>query len=207
MRNCCIFRVPARDEAGDTWFFPSAHPMATPHFNMSAIISTSLYAQFDARITSPGYESRHKEKLITIMEISGTGVPEERIAALEKRVRDMDALVRGLLDELLDFKAVAMKMSRQAGERSREELKQGPVVQNTASQAPAGLSSPASDAAPPGNSTVIRPKSARQPDVPAEPVMARIIQSDGTMKMEPRRGNENPLDSSSGYGRTRKRHL
>ncbi len=127
------------------------------------------------------------------MEISGTGVSEDRIAALEKKVRDMDALVRGLIEELLDFKAVAMTMSRQAAEDRRQELKQGPVVQGAASPATAS-----------DGSTVIRPKSARQPDIPPEPAMARIMQSDGTMKMELRCGDKNPIDSSKGYGRTRK---
>ena len=132
------------------------------------------------------------------MEISGTGVSEDRIAALEKKVRDMDALVKGLIEELLDFKAVAMTMSRQAAEDRRQELKQGPVVQGTASPVPAGPS-PASD-----GSTLIRPRGARQPDVPAEPAMARIMQSDGTMKLEPRYGDGSPIDSSKGYGRARK---
>ena len=59
------------------------------------------------------------------MEISGTGVSEDRIAALEKRLREMDALVKGLLDELLDFRAVAMTLSRQAAEDRRQELGRG----------------------------------------------------------------------------------
>jgi hypothetical protein len=129
------------------------------------------------------------------MEISGTGVPEDRIAALEKRLREMDALVKGLLDELLDFRAVAMTLSRQAAEDRRQELKRGPVLRGTASP---------SVAAPSDGSTVIRPRGARQPDVPAEPAMARIMQDDGTMKLEPRYGDRSPIDSSAGYGRTKK---
>jgi hypothetical protein len=170
---------------------------------MSEIISSVIYANSDANLTVPGIEPNHQEKLISIMEISGTGVSEDRIAALEKRLREMEALVKGLIEELLDFKAIAMKMSRQDGERSREELKRGPVVLGTASPVLAGQSVAASS----DGSTVIRPRGARQPDlpvVPAEPVMARIMQSDGTMKMEPRCGDRNPIDSSGGYGRTRK---
>jgi hypothetical protein len=132
------------------------------------------------------------------MEILGTGISEDRIAALERKVRDMEALVNGLLEELLDFKAIAMTMSRQDGERSRQEMKQGPVVPDTVSS---------SVAAPSAGSTVILPKSARQPDVPvvsAEPAMARIMQDDGTMKLEPRYGDRSPIDSSRGYGRNRK---
>jgi|SRR5208337_1036946 len=173
---------------------------------MSGIISSVLYAQSDAHLTSLRNKLDLQEKLITIMEISGTGVPEERISALEKRVRDMDALIRGLVDEFLDFKAIAMTISRQDGERSRQELKRGPFVPGTASPALAGPSASPATAAPADGSTVIRPRGARQPDVPAapaEPAMVRIMQTDGTMKMEPRLGDRNPIDSSSGYGRNK----
>ncbi|MGD0081218.1 MAG: hypothetical protein ABSB80_11310 [Methanoregula sp.] len=138
------------------------------------------------------------------MEISGTGVSEDRIAALEKRLREMDALVKGLLDELLDFKAVAMTLSRQTAEDRRQELRQGPVLRGTASPPLAGLSASPSIAASSDGLTVIRPRGARQPDIPAEPAMARIMQDDGTMKLEPRYGDRSPIDSSAGYGGTGK---
>jgi len=48
---------------------------------------------------------------------------EERIVAIEKKMRDLEALVKGLTQELLDLKSVAMKMSKQTEERSRAELK------------------------------------------------------------------------------------
>ena len=96
-------------------------------------ISSIIYAQSDADMNFFGYGPGQQEKLITTMEISETGMPEDRITALEKKVREMDALVRGLLEELLDFRAVAMAMTRQGEERSRMELKQGPVVLGTAS--------------------------------------------------------------------------
>jgi hypothetical protein len=169
---------------------------------MSAIMSSIIYAQSDAQINFFGYEPDQQEKMITIMEISGTGVSEDRITALEKKVRDMEALVNGLIEELLDFKAIAMTMSRQDGERSRQELKQGPVVRSTTSPVLAGPS-----ASPSAGSILILPRGARQPDVPvvpAEPAMARIMQSDGTMKLEPRYGDKSPIDSSAGYGRNRK---
>ena len=54
-----------------------------------------------------------EEKLIPMMEISGTGAAtEERIVTIEKKLRDMEALVKGLTQELLDLKSVAMKMSK-----------------------------------------------------------------------------------------------
>jgi len=131
------------------------------------------------------------------MDISGTGVPEDRIVTLEKKVRDLDALVKGLVDEFLDFKAVAMKLARDEGERSREELKRTPVQ---------GTASPSS-AAPSESNTVIRQKGTRPADVPAapaEPTMVRIMQTDGTMKMEARYGDKNTTSSTAGYGKNRK---
>jgi hypothetical protein len=134
------------------------------------------------------------------MDISGTGVvPEDRIDTLEKKVRDLDALVKGLVDEFLDFKAVALKLARDEGERTREELKRKPVVQSTAA--------PPGDAPSESGSTVIRPKSTRQPDVPAapaEPAMVRIMQTDGTMKMEARYGDKSMTSSTAGYGKNKK---
>ena len=90
------------------------------------------------------------------MEISGTGVLEDRIAALEKRLREMEALVKGLLEELLDFRAVTMTMSRQIAEDSRQALKEGPIVRGITSPVLAGPSTSPSIAAPSDGSTVIR---------------------------------------------------
>jgi hypothetical protein len=130
------------------------------------------------------------------MEIPATSGAEERIAALEKKVRDMEALVKGLTAELLDLKTVAMAMSRQDGERGRKELKQGTVVRGTTPPVPAGPPASPSVAVPSDDRTVVRPKGQSPqdvPDAPAEPAMVRIMQSDGTMKMEPRRGNKRTI--------------
>ena len=173
---------------------------------MSGIISSILYAQSDAHPKSLRNDSDLQEKLIARMEIPETGVSEDRIAALEKRVRDMEALIRGLVEEFLDFKAVAMTMSRQSDERNRQDLKQGPVVRGTTSQVLAGPPVSFPGTPPADGSTLIRPRGTRQPDVPAapaEPVMVRIMQNDGTMKLEPRMGDRNPIDSASGYGRNK----
>lgn len=131
---------------------------------------------------------------------SGTGAAtEDRIAALEKKMREMEALVKGLTQELLDLKSVTMKMSKQTDERSRQELRRGPVVTQGGQPqaAPASMSSAS-------GSTVIRPKGARQPEAPAapeEPAMDLIMQPDGTMKLEPRRGEKDYIVASAGYGR------
>lgn len=140
------------------------------------------------------------------MEISGTRESEDRIAVLEMKLLGMEALVRGLIAELLDFKAIAMSMTRENGERdralNRETIVQGPIY-------PARAGQPAypSEAVSPGDNTVIRTNSTHQPDLtvaPPVPEMVRIMQSDGTMKMESRYGEAKHIDSSGGYGRNRK---
>jgi hypothetical protein len=141
------------------------------------------------------------------MENSGTDVSEDRIAALEKKLPEMEALVKGLIAELLDIRSVTRTISRQDEERRRQELMGGADVQGTISPALTAPIISSSGAANADGSTVIRPKGVQSPDcpvAPAEPVMVRIMQSDGTMKLEPRYGETNHIDSTGGYGRTRK---
>ena len=135
-----------------------------------------------------------------MMEISGTGAAtEERIVAIEKKMRDLEALVKGLTQELLDLKSVAMKMSKQTEERSRAELKRAqPGVQGAQQQPVTAAGS---------SSTVVMRKGAKPSDAPAappEPAMDMIMQTDGTMKLEPRRGNKEYIVASAGYGRNKK---
>jgi len=137
-----------------------------------------------------------------MMENSGMGAAtEDRIAALEMKMRDMEALVKGLTQELLDLKSVSMKMSKQTEERSRQELKRVPtIVQGSQPYAAAPEAGSASSSS---GSTVVMRKGARQPDVPAapaEPVMDLIMQQDGTMKLEPRRGDKDYIVARAGYG-------
>lgn len=134
-----------------------------------------------------------------MMETSLSAATEDRIATLEKKVREMEALVKGLTQELLDLKSVAMKMNKQSEERSRQDLKRGPIVQGTASPSSAPAPSPSTS-----GSTVIRPKGSRQAEAPAappEPEMDMIMQPDGTMKLEQRRGPKDYIVASAGYGK------
>jgi hypothetical protein len=133
---------------------------------------------------------------------TGTGAAtEDRIAALEKKMREMEALVKGLTQELLDLKSVSMKMSKANDERSRQELVRSPIIQQGGQ--PQSASSTITSSS---GSTVIRPKG-RAPEAPAappEPAMDMIMQPDGTMKMEPRRGDKDYIVASAGYGRNKK---
>ena len=137
------------------------------------------------------------------MEISGTGAAtEERIVAIEKKMRDMEALVRGLTQELLDLKSIAMKISKQTDERTRQEAKRVQAVAQDPQSQPATTST-----APGPSSTVVMRKGARPADgstTPPEPAMDMIMQSDGTMKLEERRGDKNFIVASPGYGRNKK---
>ncbi len=130
-----------------------------------------------------------------IFETDGTGV---RIVALEKKIRDMEALAKGLIEETIDLKSTIIMITKEADEYSRMELRRSPAIRETAS--PASASSPFMSAvASPDGSTVVRQKCACQADAPvtpAAPLMALIMQPDGTMKMEPRRGDRNQTDSS-----------
>ncbi|MCK7490351.1 MAG: hypothetical protein MZU79_09300 [Anaerotruncus sp.] len=81
----------------------------------------------------------------------------------------MEALVKGLTQELLDLKSVAMKMSKQTEERSRQELKRADRL----SQGAAVTRPQMPRVHPPGGSTVVMRKGARQPDAPAAPRRTR----------------------------------
>ena len=163
--------------------------------------------QPDAKIRYLEFELEEKERMIKMMENSGSGAGEDRVAALEKKVNEMEALVKGLTQELLDLKSIAMKMSKQTEERSRQELKRmQPIVQG--SQVPGAVAGGVPVSSQQGGSTVVIRKGSRaaeaEPAAPAEPAMDMIMQPDGTMKLEPRRGDKDYIVASAGYGRNKK---
>ena len=125
----------------------------------------------------------------------------------------MEALSTGLINEMLDLKSNFRMMSREAGERSPQYSEPVSIIQDPASPAVADPSTEMSVSDLSGNGTVFRPQSARQPGQPgipavtAESSMASIMQSDGTMKFEIRRGAASPIESSAGYGPKRMAHL
>jgi hypothetical protein len=120
---------------------------------------------------------------------------EDRFAVLERKMSDMEAHVKGLTQEIVDLKSLAMKMSKQIEARDRQELRQSPRQPSTV---------PGGNAIPMSSSTVIMPKGAGKPASPAGPAMENILQLDGTIEKEPRRGNEKPIDASLGYGKNKK---
>jgi uncharacterized coiled-coil protein SlyX len=88
----------------------------------------------------------------------------DRVNELEKKVREMEALIKGLTNELLDLKSIVERMN------SRMEEKRPPVM-----------------ARPPGRVSV----SQRGEPAPVdEGELVRIMQSDGTMKEERRKDSD-----------------
>ena len=90
----------------------------------------------------------------------------DRVNELEKKVREMEALIKGLTNELLDLKSIVERLS------SRVEEKRPPVM-----------------ARPPGRLTVSRGQPGEAP--PADDgELVRIMQPDGTMKEERRKDSD-----------------
>ncbi len=120
---------------------------------------------------------------------------EDRFAVLEKKMSDMEAHVKGLTQELVDIKSLTMKMSQQIEARDRQEVRRGSPLPATVR---------GSNAVPMSSGTFFMPKGTGKLDAPAEPVMDNILQLDGTLEKEPRRGNKKPIDASLGYGKNKK---
>jgi hypothetical protein len=142
------------------------------------------------------------------MEYAETGGSEDRLAALEKKSAEMEVLVKVLITELLDCKAVAMTLCRETkDERDRHYLQREPAGQDTSFPIPAEMPLVTPNPAPCETSRGIQSMEAPCPDstaAPKEPEMVRIMQSDGTMKLEPRYGDAQHIDSSGEYGSHRK---
>ncbi len=127
------------------------------------------------------------------MEITEIVDEEERIAALEKRVRYLDAMVRGITAEFLDLRAVTKSIARQEGVLPRQEPAVTVPLPAEAVDQPGGGAS--------GEGSESRPNEESESGMP-EPEMARIMQPDGTMKLEPRYGDSKTFDPSSETSRT-----
>jgi hypothetical protein len=139
-----------------------------------------------------------KEKIITPMENSARDAGGNRFAALEKKVNEVEALVGEFTQELLDLKA----MTREMSQKNKEHRLQEPGYMQ-------GTGTPVPDAAETAlplheGSTIISDSwtCAEDPVSPApdEPLMVMIMQTDGTMKPEPRRGNRDCTLAPVGYG-------
>src|SRR5665647_432455 len=168
-------------------------------------------AMKDAKIKYLEHELEEKERVLEQMrEVDRTPGPapiaeEARIGALERRVRELEAVVKGLTEEVLDLKALTLKLAKTA------ERHEGP------SPTRAG---PGRTVEPPSSSptVLVRPRNAgkltplppspSRTQVVAEPApaipageMDLIMQPDGTIKPELRRKNEYIIASNGPQNR------
>jgi len=128
------------------------------------------------------------------METSGSDAGKNRIAALEAKVGGVGVLVEEFTHELLDLKAVTREMSWQTKEHHPQEP-------GTLQGADTVLPAAAEVTAPQEEGTPVPAGGACAEDpVPDDPVVVMIMQTDGTMKPEIRRGSKNCLFAPAGYG-------
>ncbi|MDH7593811.1 MAG: hypothetical protein QHG99_05595 [Methanomicrobiales archaeon] len=97
---------------------------------------------------------------------------EERIEELEAKVRELEALTRGLTDEMLDLKSIVMKLSARAEDRRVPPPVRMPIA--TGQRETSGL------------------------EKGSDKNLVPIMQSDGTLKPEPRT-NESLIIASGRY--------
>jgi len=155
-------------------------------------------AQKDARIRFLERELAEREKeMETMTEYEQPPVlvqeaGDERLRDLERKVRELEALVKGLMGEILDLKSVTMDLSRDVEERKvkpvvAEARKAGATLQ-AEPRAGAEPAAPSRAADPPGPARLAEKRPAR-PD-PEDRDLELIMQNDGTLKPEPRRSSE-----------------
>jgi hypothetical protein len=90
--------------------------------------------------------------------------PEDRTERLERRVSELEALLKGLTDEMLDMKAVVMKL--------KKDQRPAPVIQVVTPPAPSRNKSPRSE-----DETV---QDSVPPSAPSQPPREKV-----TLKMQP----------------------
>ena len=155
-------------------------------------------AQKDARIRFLERELAEREKeMETMTEYDQPPVPVqeaegERLRDLERKVRELEALVKGLMGEILDLKSVTMNLSRDAEERkvkpvAAEGRKAGATLR-AEPRASAEPAAPSRAAEPPGSAQLAEKRPARP--APEDRDLELIMQNDGTLKPEPRRSSE-----------------
>ncbi|MDK2974064.1 MAG: hypothetical protein PWP08_435 [Methanofollis sp.] len=142
----------------------------------------------DARVKFLEHQLEEREREIVSMRDSEKTfvTPEdERIYRMEQRMKDMEALVKGITEEMLDLKTVTMKLYRASEARAEVEKAEKAkvvVVEPPAAPAPEPVQRPAQRPAP--QEQKVAPV---QPPVEEDETdMDLIMQSDGTLKRERR---------------------
>jgi len=153
---------------------------------MNMIILRENMAQKDAKIKFLERELKEREHEMVARRTADTdGAPGDRIHEIETKIRELDAMVKGLIEEMLDQKALLENLSKRAEARVRPA--QRPVKRPDQDQ-------PRQKAPVPPPEVVM--KAPRQ-SVPDEKVDL-IMQTDGTIKAE-KRAPSDYIVASSGY--------
>ena len=171
-------------------------------------------AQKDARIRFLERELAEREKEMETMKVSEQPAApaagdDERTRDLERKVQELEALVKGLTAEVLDLKSVTMKLSREADERkvkpvAVEERRPGATLQaepRAVTGSRPALTTESRESARPAEKQQIRSGE-------DDKSMELIMQNDGTLKPEPRRSSEyiiasNKFGNAPAKGRSR----
>lgn len=138
----------------------------------------------DAKVKFLEHQLEEREREIVSMqgaEKTFINEGDERIYLLEQRVRDLEALVKGLTEELLDLKTVTMKIDHAFEARAKAAEK--PRHRFMVEDVPEEKEEPAPVQAP-----VVKKTPA--PVEEDEGDMDLIMQTDGTLKRERRHGSD-----------------
>ncbi len=162
----------------------------------------------DARMKFLEHELEEKERELKMVKREDepvhttTAGEEEKIAALERKVHELDALLKGVTAEMLDLKSVTRKLARKL-----EDQESGGVIAPASGSGQMGHK-PRSRIVPDEEPVRVRqrpssPPPAATPAPEAEPPvdtsdMELIMQPDGTLKHE-RRNRNDYIVASSGY--------
>jgi hypothetical protein len=159
-----------------------------------------IMAQKDARIHFLERELAEREKEMQMMkereQLPVAGVDDERLRELERKVRELDALVKGLTEEVLDVKSVVMKLARETDER-RERRPVQPAAAKPAQElrAEPRTVEPRSQIRPAEKRPSRQVTGEKAPD---ERDFEMIMQNDGTLKPEPKRPSSEYIIASTG---------
>ncbi|HIJ06206.1 MAG: hypothetical protein XE11_1497 [Methanomicrobiales archaeon 53_19] len=162
----------------------------------------------DARMKFLEHELEEKERELKMVKReeepvhTATADEDERIAALERKVRELDALLKGVTAEMLDLKSVTRKLARNLED---QEIRGGDTASAVSLQKePRSRSRIVPDEEPvrvrerhPSPPPPATPGPEAEPPVDTSD-MELIMQPDGTLKHEKRNRNDY-IVASSGY--------
>ncbi|HUU75978.1 MAG TPA: hypothetical protein VMW63_07785 [Methanoregulaceae archaeon] len=114
---------------------------------------------------------------------------DERVAVLERKVKEMEALVKGLTDELLDLKSVTMRLTKSEERLRNVKSSPGPSETVVMQKKTAPIQS---------SVRIPQPIPEKEPEK-----MDMIMQPDGTLKPEKRKSSDY-IVAAAGYTKKKK---